>query len=108
MFNPKPKEKYMIRNLFDTSPKLTKKCTQMWDVNMASGADVTQKISEAEGELEGLSLSNEEPKDDQINEDDRKVEALQNGVEVHWGFGLQDLYRIALKFYKGESMNLLL
>ncbi|XP_047501700.1 Golgi resident protein GCP60-like [Penaeus chinensis] len=70
---------------------------------MASGADVTQKISEAEGELEGLSLSKEEPKDDQINENDRKVEGLQNGVEVHWGFGLQDLYRIALKFYKDKE-----
>lgn len=29
------------------------------------------------------------------------VKPAENGLEVHWGFSLPDLYRIALKFYKG-------
>lgn len=40
-----------------------------------------------------------------VNKEHQEEEPLpkpaENGVDVHWGFGLLDLYRIALKFYKG-------
>ena len=71
---------------------------------MASGADVIPTVSEVESAVEALSVSEnlENGGEDTVNEEQSTITPLENGVEVRWGFSQQELYRIALKFYKGN------
>ncbi|XP_045608935.1 Golgi resident protein GCP60 [Procambarus clarkii] len=76
---------------------------------MASGEDVTDTIPEVDAKLEGLTVSGEAEMTNNINQEESQITPLENGVEVHWGFSLQELYRIALKFYKekeGKAVHL--
>ncbi|KAK7070283.1 Golgi resident protein GCP60 [Halocaridina rubra] len=81
---------------------------------MASeGADASS-TSVIKNDFDNLSINGpEESKENGKEEINERVEPsltpLQNGVEVHWGFSQQELYRIALKFYKekeGKAIHL--
>ncbi|XP_066946654.1 Golgi resident protein GCP60 [Macrobrachium rosenbergii] len=78
---------------------------------MASGADVVPALSEVESGVEALTVSenHENGEQDSMTQEEPTITPVQNGVEVHWGFTQQELYRIALKFYKdkeGKAVNL--
>ncbi|KAK8723189.1 hypothetical protein OTU49_011895, partial [Cherax quadricarinatus] len=70
---------------------------------MAGGEDTTETIPEVEAGVQAISVSHEPDTTTNMNQDDPQITLLENGVEVHWGFSLHDLYRIALKFYKEKE-----
>ncbi|CAL4104531.1 unnamed protein product, partial [Meganyctiphanes norvegica] len=70
--------------------------------NMALGGDVSAAVTANETGMGTLSLS------------EKSTEVIENGVEtscisangvteVHWGFTVEELYRIALKFFKDKE-----
>ncbi|KAK4306360.1 hypothetical protein Pmani_021818 [Petrolisthes manimaculis] len=76
---------------------------------MANGADVIQATQDINTGIEHLNMS-DGPDNYSNNTIDTSLDhSIENGVAVHWGFSLDELYRIALKFYKekeGKAVHL--
>lgn len=68
---------------------------------MANGADVIETTEEIDTGIQRLDMS--DGHQDLTNDTPQETVdyAIENGITVHWGFSLDELYRIALKFYKG-------
>ncbi|KAG7154056.1 Golgi resident protein GCP60-like [Homarus americanus] len=76
---------------------------------MASGADVTETTPQIEAEIEAITVSHQLQMTNNINQEQSQISPIENGVEIHWGFSLSELYRIALKFFKekeGKAVHL--
>merc|ERR1712179_305391 len=77
-------------------------------LNMALGGDMGAAVTANETGMEALSLSE---KSEEVIENgvDTSSESVNDVAEVHWGFSVEELYRIALKFFKekeGKAIHL--
>lgn len=72
---------------------------------MANGADVIEATEEIDTGIQRLGMS--DGQEDYTNDTPQEPvdHAIENGITVHWGFSLDELYRIALKFYKGMCVS---
>ena len=68
---------------------------------MANGAEPSAAGPELEVGIEAAERGEEAKVTHNEGSVDAETSPAVNGIEVHWGFSLSDLYRIALKFYKG-------
>ncbi|KAG0722468.1 Golgi resident protein GCP60 [Chionoecetes opilio] len=76
---------------------------------MANGAELAAAGPELEASVEDSEKADEPQIANNEHPEDVPITPTANGVEVHWGFSLPDLYRIALKFYKekeGKAVHL--
>ena len=72
---------------------------------MANGAEPTAASTELEAGVEDSEKCEEVKLTNNEHPEDPQIKPTTNGLEVHWGFSLPDLYRIALKFYKGTWLT---
>ncbi|XP_063874742.1 Golgi resident protein GCP60-like isoform X1 [Scylla paramamosain] len=76
---------------------------------MANGAEPSAAGPELEAGVEDTERGEEAKIAHNESPGNAETTPAVNGVEVHWGFSLSDLYRIALKFYKekeGKAVHL--
>ncbi|XP_050737484.1 Golgi resident protein GCP60-like isoform X1 [Eriocheir sinensis] len=81
---------------------------------MENGADpaAAPGLQAGEGQAgagEQAEIVNEEITNKEHQTEEPPIKPAENGLQVHWGFSLPDLYRIALKFYKekeGKAVHL--
>lgn len=74
---------------------------------MANGAEPSAFGPEIEAGKQDTQRGEEAKITHNDSSGDAETSPACNGVEVHWGFSLSDLYRIALKFYKGTWLEYL-